>query len=105
MAYGMDKTETRLYSYIPLSHYIMAFGVALELLNPANQIRLHLTLNFAQFYHEVLGWDQHACHLAKFGFDEAVGIINTFPEYDAPIDSFAVLHILKESMISWTSCS
>lgn len=103
MAYGMDNIQTRLYSYIPFKNYMVAFGIAMELLNPANPNRLVLTLNFALFYHEVLGWDQHACHLAKFGFDEAVRFIDTFPEYDVDGDSFMALSILKEHMTSWTS--
>lgn len=104
MAYGADNIQTHLYSHMPFYDYIAAFEVALKLLNPANPNRLGLTLNFALFYHEVLGWDQHACHLAKFGFDEAVRFIDTFPEYDVSEDSFVALHVLKECMISWTSC-
>lgn len=76
----------------------------MKLLNPANPNRLGLTLNFALFYHKVLGWDLHACHLAKFGFDEAVRFIETFPEYEVSEDSYLALCALKECMISWTSC-
>ena len=103
MAYGTDNIQTRLYSHIPFHNYIAAFGVALESLDPANPNRLGLTLNFALFYHKVLGWDQHACHLAKFGFDEAIDFIETFPEYDVPEDSYLALNVLKECMTSWTS--
>jgi hypothetical protein len=105
MAYGTDSIETCLYSRLAFDDYMAAFGVASECLNPANPNRLGLTLNFALFYREVLGQDQHACHLAKFGFDEAVRFIDTFPEYEAPEDSFMALSILREHMISWTSPS
>lgn len=103
MAYGVSSIQTRLYSHMPFKSYAAALRIALESLNPANSNRLGLTLNFALFYHEVLEWDQHACHLAKFGFDEATGFIDTFPEYDIPRDSFVILGVLKECMISWTS--
>lgn len=103
MAYGMDNIETRLHSRLAYSDYMAAFGVASEWLDPANPNRLGLTLNFALFYHEALGQNHHACHLAKYGFDEAVRFIDTFPEYEVPDDSFLALSILKEHMISWTS--
>jgi len=99
----MDSIEARLQSSLALNDYMAAFGVASELLNPASPNRLGLTLNFALFYREVLGRDQHACHLAKFGFDEAVRFIDTSPEYEVSENSFSALSILKEHMISWTS--
>lgn len=105
MTYGMESIETRLHSRLAFNDYMAAFGVASEWLNPTDLNRLGLTLNFALFYHEVLGQDQHACHLAKFGFDEAVTFIEAFPEHDVPGDSFLALNMLKESMISWTSLS
>lgn len=105
MAFGMGNIETRLHSRLAFNDYVAAFGIASESLNPADPDRLGLTLNFAVFYREVLGRDQHACHLAKFGFDEAVTFIEAFPEYEVPEDSFLTLSILKECMISWTSQS
>lgn len=103
MTYGVESIETRLHSGLAFSGYSAAFGIASEQLNPTDLNRLGLTLNFALFYHEVLGQDQHACHLAKFGFDEAVAFIEGFPEHDVPEDSFLALSMLKEHMISWTS--
>lgn len=105
MAFGTDSIETRLHSHLAFNDYIAAFGIASESLNPADPDRLGLTLNFAVFYRGVLGRDQHACHLAKFGFDEAVKFIETFPEYEVSEDSFLALSILKEHMVSWTSQS
>lgn len=99
MAFRMDDIETRQ----AFNEYIAAFRIASEWLGPADPNRLGLTLNFALFYHEVLGWDLHACHLAKFGFGEAVTFIVAFPESDVPEDSFLTLSVLKEHMISWTS--
>lgn len=103
MTCGVESIETRLHSGLAFNDYSAAFGIASEQLNPTNLNRLGLTLNFALFYHEVLGQDQHACHLAKFGFDEAVTFIEAFPERDVPEDSFLALSMLKEHMISWTS--
>ena len=105
MAYGMDSIETRLHSCLAFNDYTMAFGIASERLNPANPNRLGLTLNFALFFHGVLGLDQHACHLAKFGFDEAIKFIDVFPEYEVSENSFSALSILKGHLISWTSRS
>jgi hypothetical protein len=103
MTYGPESIESRLHSRLALDDYTAAFGVASEWLNPADLNRLGLTLNFALFFKEVLGQDQHACHLAKFGFDEAVTFIGASPEHDVPEDSFLALSMLKEHMISWTS--
>lgn len=80
-----------------------AFEVTSEWLNPVNPNRLGLTLNLALPYREVLGWDQHACHLAKFGFDGAVRFISAFPEYEVPENTFSALSILKEHLISCTT--
>ena len=102
-AYGMDNIEARLHSCLAFNDYMAAFRIASEWLNPANPNRLGLTLNFALFYHEVLGQDQHACHLAKFGFDEAVRFIDLFPEHEVSENSFSALSILKGHLISWTS--
>ena len=103
MAYGMGSIEARLHSCLAFNDYMAAFGIASEWLNPANPNRLGLTLNFALFYHEVLGRNQHACHLAKFGFDEAVRFIDVFPEYEVSENSFSALSILKGHLLSWTS--
>lgn len=103
LAYGMDSIEARLQSGLALIDYIMAFEVASEWLNPASPNRLGLTLNFALFYREVLGWNQHACHLAKFGFDEAVRFISVHSEHDVPENTFSVLSILKGHLISWAA--
>lgn len=105
MAYGTDSVQTSLRSHAPFRIYLLALEIALNSLNPVNPNRLDLTLNLALFYHEVLGLHQHACHFAKFGFDEAVKYIGEFPEYEVPDVSFQTMNTLKEHMTSWTSRS
>jgi hypothetical protein len=58
-----------------------------------------LTLNFALFYREVLGRDQDARHLSKFGFDEAAGLISIFPEYEVSESTSSALSIFKGHLI------
>ena len=103
MAYEMDSIEARAHSCLAFNDYMRAFEIASEWLNPTNPNRLGLTLNLALFCREVLGKDQHACHLAKFGFDEAVSLIEIFPKYEVSESSFSALTIPKGHLISWTS--
>ena len=44
--------------------------------------------------------DQHTCHLAVFGFDEAVRFTNVTPEYEVSESSFSALRILKGHLTS-----
>lgn len=106
MAYGMDSIEGWCaQSCLAFNDYMTAFRAAPEWLNPADPNRPGLTLNSALFYRGVLGWDQHACHLSKFGLDEAVRFISVFPEYEVSENASSALSIFKGHLISWTSRS
>jgi 14-3-3 protein epsilon len=49
-------------------------------LPPIHPIRLGLALNFSVFYYEILNGPNHACHLAKQVFDDAIAELDTLSE-------------------------
>lgn len=89
--------SARLHSCLAFNDCVTAFGVVSELLNRASPDRVGLTPNFAFPRREATGWDQHACHLAKSGFDEAARLISVFP------GAHFRLSIFKGRPVLWTT--
>ncbi|CAD7701281.1 unnamed protein product [Ostreobium quekettii] len=82
--------------------YKAAQDIALVDLPPTHPIRLGLVLNFSVFYYEILNSPEHACHLAKQGFDEAIRELDTLGE-ESYKDSTLIMQLLRDNLTLWTN--
>ena len=60
--------------------YSEAMDIAKKEMSPTHPIRLGLALNFSVFYYEIMNSPDHACHLAKSAFDDAIAELDTLNE-------------------------
>jgi len=84
-----------------LESYQSASEIAGVELPPTHPIRLGLALNFSVFYYEILNSPDHACHLAKLAFDDAIAELDTLSE-ESYKDSTLIMQLLKDNLTLWT---
>lgn len=84
-----------------LESYQSASEIANVELPPTHPIRLGLALNFSVFYYEILNSPDHACHLAKLAFDDAIAELDTLSE-ESYKDSTLIMQLLKDNLTLWT---
>ena len=84
-----------------LEAYKAATDVAVTELPPTHPIRLSLALNFSVFYYEILNSPDHACHLAKQAFDEAITGLDALSE-EGYKDSTSIMELLCDNLMLWT---
>uniref|UniRef100_A0A060TCT0 ARAD1D02046p n=1 Tax=Blastobotrys adeninivorans TaxID=409370 RepID=A0A060TCT0_BLAAD len=84
-----------------LESYQTASEIANMELPPTHPIRLGLALNFSVFYYEILNSPEHACHLAKMAFDDAIAELDTLSE-ESYKDSTLIMQLLKDNLTLWT---
>lgn len=84
-----------------LESYQAASEIATTELPPTHPIRLGLALNFSVFYYEILNSPDHACHLAKMAFDDAIAELDILSE-DSYKDSTLIMQLLKDNLTLWT---
>ncbi|KAF8655251.1 hypothetical protein AX16_003154 [Volvariella volvacea WC 439] len=100
-----QKGEREQYAELSLGAYKVAYKHAMATLEPIHPTRLGLALNFSVFYHDVRKSPEHACHLAKTAFDDAVLSLDTteanFNLEHILKDSINILQLLKDDLILW----
>lgn len=96
---GPDRKEAAEHT---LMAYKAAQDIALVDLAPTHPIRLGLALNFSVFYYEILNSPEHACHLAKQAFDEAIRELDTLGE-ESYKDSTLIMQLLRDNLTLWTT--
>ncbi|CAN6619603.1 protein Bmh1p [Trichomonascus vanleenenianus] len=84
-----------------LEAYKAASEIANVELPPTHPIRLGLALNFSVFYYEILNSPDHACHLAKLAFDDAIAELDSLSE-ESYKDSTLIMQLLKDNLTLWT---
>ena len=85
-----------------LEAYKAASDIAVTELPPTHPFRLSLALNFSVFYLEILNDLNHACHLAKQAFDDAISELDTLSE-ESYKDSTFIMQLLRDNLALWTS--
>jgi len=82
--------------------YGEAMDIAKKNMSPTHPIRLGLALNFSVFYYEIMNSPDHACHLAKSAFDDAIAELDTLNE-ESYKDSTLIMQLLRDNLTLWTS--
>lgn len=82
--------------------YSEAMEIAKKEMSPTHPIRLGLALNFSVFYYEIMNSPDHACHLAKSAFDDAIAELDTLNE-ESYKDSTLIMQLLRDNLTLWTS--
>jgi len=82
--------------------YSEAMDIAKKEMSPTHPIRLGLALNFSVFYYEIMNSPDHACHLAKSAFDDAIAELDTLNE-ESYKDSTLIMQLLRDNLTLWTS--
>nr|VWO95225.1 Cellulose-growth-specific protein [Ganoderma boninense] len=86
-----------------LEAYKSAYQHALATLPATHPTRLGLALNFAVYFHDIMRSPEHACHLAKHAFDEAIAAAVS----DASVamanieDVLTILQLMRDDLILW----
>merc|ERR1712168_658888 len=96
---GGDKTKVVEQSK---DAYSEAMEIAKKEMSPTHPIRLGLALNFSVFYYEIMNSPDHACHLAKSAFDDAIAELDTLNE-ESYKDSTLIMQLLRDNLTLWTS--
>lgn len=78
----------------------IAFGS--DGLVPTHPIRLGLILNFAVFFHEILGDKSKAVVIARDAFEEAIALIDDLSEEHYK-DTTLIMQLLKDNLSVWTT--
>ncbi|CAI6065623.1 unnamed protein product [Clonostachys chloroleuca] len=83
-----------------------AYKIATDMVQPkftaSHRLRLSLALNVSVFYYEILNLHDHARHLAKRAFDDAIAELDALTK--EPNDaSIAIIHLLRDNLVLWMS--
>jgi 14-3-3 protein epsilon len=81
--------------------YKAASDIAVTELPPTHPFCLSLALNFSVFYFEILNNRDHACHLTKQAFDDALSELDTLSE-ESYNDSAYIMQLLRDNLTLWT---
>ena len=79
-----------------LEAYKAASDVAVTELPPTHPIRLGLALNFSVFYYGIPNCPDHARHLAKWAFDDAIAELDTLSD-ESYKDSTLIMQLLRDN--------
>lgn len=71
-------------------------------LTAADPLRLGLALNFSAFCYDILKSPDHAYHLAKKAFDDAIAQLDPLSE-ETHGNSTVIVKLLADNLTVWTS--
>uniref|UniRef100_A0A8H7NHE2 14-3-3 domain-containing protein n=1 Tax=Bionectria ochroleuca TaxID=29856 RepID=A0A8H7NHE2_BIOOC len=83
-----------------------AYKIATDMVQPkftaSHRLRLSLALNVSVFYYEILNLHDHARHLAKRAFDDAIAELDALTK-EPNDESIAIIHLLRDNLVLWMS--
>ncbi|KAK7211101.1 hypothetical protein V2G26_018279 [Clonostachys chloroleuca] len=84
----------------------MAYKIATDFVQTefaaTHRLRLGLALNVSVFYYEILNLHNHARHLAKRAFDDAIAELDGIAK-EPDDESITIIRILRDNLFLWTS--